>query len=69
MSALTAAAKAWAKMPARARRDAIWFFRTEAEHSAEWAADLMADRKRYQEDAAALRAAVKLLRVAGRRKR
>lgn len=72
MSPLTKAAKQWASMPRRARREAIAFFLGEAQQSDEWAKEIDSGRtpNHHKQDAAALRAAAVLLRAAqGRRRR
>lgn len=71
-AALRSAVEAWRALPVRARKDAEHFFRDEAKQSDAWAAEALAsftgEERRHREDAAALRAAVKLLREAGRSK-
>ena len=65
------AANLWASMPPRARREVIAFFVAEAAQSDEWAKEPMGDAsgEQHAEDAKAFRAAVRLLRAAGRRAR
>ena len=70
MTSLRRAIAAWASQPARARRDAIAFFKDEAAQSHNWSLDTLngpAEVRRHKRDAAALDAAVKLLRAAGKR--
>lgn len=65
------AAKRWAAMPARARKEAIAFFRGEAKQSDDWANEAgflpFGEPAPHRQDARALRAAVALLVVAGRK--
>jgi hypothetical protein len=66
------AAKRWASMPARARREAIASVLCEAELSERWEVDprRWADKTsaEHREDALAFRAAVTLLRAAARKR-
>lgn len=67
------AISAWRKQPARARNDAVHFFRDEATQSDEWARHeeemgrrLEGEWCRHREDAAAMRAALAVLKAAER---
>lgn len=70
--ALAKAAAAWREQSPRARRDAIDFFRDEANQSDNWCREDKAaghTGKRHREDAKALRAAVRVLRAASKGRR
>jgi hypothetical protein len=73
MKTLAEAVSAWRKQPTRARKAALHYFRDEAEQSGSWArheqemgrGDRGKEYTRHREDAAALRAAVAVLKAAG----
>jgi hypothetical protein len=66
---LATAVAQWRAQPLRARREAIAFFRAEAEQSREWANDPPNfEAAHHLEDASALDAAIQLLTNAATRK-
>jgi len=69
VTALRRAIAAWAKLPKRARREAVELCCGEANQSRESARDEVDGRvatRRHEQDAAAFEAAAKLLRAAGK---